>query len=295
MYKVKLFGHWANSSDLANEFEKHSFFSNKNGWGCFEIVAGDEYDYAVIINDSKERPLLPKNKIILIHMEPKQTFLYPSPNGFFSVWSHDKGYNNISWHLSKNYNSLLTEKIVKDEAKSSFLSVILSSKSQDEGQRNRLLLLERLLNSKIKLDIYGEICNSIPNPPEHVSLCGVLPSRQKDDGLFPYKYTFNGENHYYENYFTEKIIDAILSESLIFYLGTSSVKSFINPLAYVQLPIDDLGVCIHTIQTAISENWWEKRISIIREEKKNILTKLHFYPRLNNLLLGLSFISLSNS
>ena len=38
------------------------------------------------------------------------------------------------------------------------------------------------------------------------------------------------------------------------------------------------------IKKAISENWWEQRIDIIRREKHKIINELGFFPNLKKIL-----------
>ena len=80
------------------------------------------------------------------------------------------------------------------------------------------------------------------------------------------------ENNYEVNFITEK-----LCESLCFYFGCPNVHEYIDPLAYVLLPIYDFEKCYQLMKQAIEEDWWEQRINIIRKEKTKILNELSFF------------------
>ena len=114
---------------------------------------------------------------------------------------------------------------------------------------------------------------------------GSLPPHKKDDSLFPYKYSFNVENFSIKNYYTEKLIDGILSETLVFYWGCPNIEEYINEKCYVRLNLDNFEKSLETIKKAIEEDWWYQRIDIIRKEKQKILNELGFFPRLKKLIL----------
>ena len=57
----------------------------------------------------------------------------------------------------------------------------------------------------------------------------------------PYRYTIAVENSAHDNYFTEKIIDALLSECLPFYWGCPNFATHIDPRAFITLPLNDFA------------------------------------------------------
>ena len=116
---------------------------------------------------------------------------------------------------------------------------------------------------------------------------GPLPPHDKNGGLLQYKYTFNAENHSIRNYYTEKLIDGILAECLVFYWGCPNVKDYIDERAYVQLELVDFEKDYQTVQKAINEDWHSQRLPYIREAKKKILDELQFFPRLEKILNNL--------
>ena len=70
----------------------------------------------------------------------------------------------------------------------------------------------------------------------------------------------------------------------MFYWGCPNVRDFIDDHAYVQLSLVDFDKDLEIIKRAIQENWWEKRIDIIRKEKHRILNELQLFPRLERIL-----------
>ena len=113
---------------------------------------------------------------------------------------------------------------------------------------------------------------------------GLLPFREKDRGLFPYKYTYGAENSRENNYFTEKICDAILSECLCFYHGCPNLHDFLHPESYISIDVCDHERSLEIIQSAIANNEWEKRLPYIRESKDKILNELQMLPTLERII-----------
>ena len=131
----------------------------------------------------------------------------------------------------------------------------------------------------IKIDVFGNGNKSNWNNHK-----GTLPYHCKDNGLFPYKYTFNAENNSINNYYTEKIIDAILSECLIFYNGCPNIKEFLDERVFVWLDLEDFEKDYQIIKKAIEGDLWSERIEFIRKEKNRILDELQFFPRLEKII-----------
>ncbi|MBP1777768.1 MAG: hypothetical protein H6Q86_3778, partial [candidate division NC10 bacterium] len=98
------------------------------------------------------------------------------------------------------------------------------------------------------------------------------------------KYTFAAESHAEKNYFTEKLVDAILSECLCFYWGCPNLSDYIDPRAYIRLDLDDFDAAAHTITTAIAQGEWERRIDFIRREKRKILEEYQVFPTLQRIV-----------
>lgn len=98
---------------------------------------------------------------------------------------------------------------------------------------------------------------------------------QKYDGLWDYKYHFISENSFEHGYFTEKIVDPIIAESLCFYDGCKDLERFIDERAFVRVnvkaPMESVGMIIEMIQN----NEYAKRIKFIRQQKKRFLTDLN--------------------
>jgi hypothetical protein len=99
-----------------------------------------------------------------------------------------------------------------------------------------------------------------------------------------YKYVLAVENNFEFNYATEKIWEPLLCECLPFYWGCPNLETYINPKAFVRLPLEDIYESSRIVEQAIREDWWSQRIDVIREEKKKIMNELGFFPLIKKII-----------
>lgn len=300
--RVKLLCNWCSSEQLRELWNKMSERGNYS-WGKITLVLSEPIDYFVVINSTTEK-VEPK-KTVVFRMEPHmhddkkwgewsdpisivqpyqidteklRESLTKTSLRFLRVFKHEtRDHNNIEWHISKTYRELLNF----SPEKTQILSTVLSEKYKDLGQIARIDFVKFLERKGLEIDVYG-------NERWHYkNYKGSLPYHKKDDALFPYKYTFNCENNSIGHYFTEKLVDGILSECLVFYSGCPNISEYIDPQAYVYLQLSNFEHDYEIVKKAIEEDWWSQRLPYIREAKRRILTELQFFPRLERELLML--------
>ena len=307
LFEDRNFSKAGDSEDLSPEGER---FKDEN---CDFILTDkmSEADYYVIIWGSQE-PLTEWTKdrlsrTIFCRSEP----LFPDtisfggravkadPLNFLKFYDYtDKRYPNIAENWIKEKPSVLLNNIgnYRDFFKgNNTISAIVSDKYFDPGHIYRIDLLRYIieqdisLSGEIAIDIYG-FNNNLGFPEEIYK--GPLPEYNKCEGLLKYKYTLIAENHAIDGYLTEKIVDGILSECLVFYWGCPNLEyllpPFVNdislPAPFVRLPMDDKVESLRIIVQAIQEDWWAKRIDSILHAKKYILTKMMMPHRISEVI-----------
>ena len=114
-----------------------------------------------------------------------------------------------------------------------FRMVANDDERYDPGHVRRIDFLRFLDDQDVELDIYGSPENGFrhwrsPTPP-----------RDKGVALLPYRYYFDAENNSAPNFYTEKIVDCLLAETLCFYWGCPNLDSFFDPRAFIRLELED--------------------------------------------------------
>ncbi len=282
--RVLLCCNWTSPEELCKTWNKMSE-DNNYSWKDIEIVSSLPADYYCVINKC-DNIKIDKKKTIVFRMEPNMEndknqwgdWASPDIKDFLFVAYHNLHLNNFEWHLSKTYKELSNEPIMKDESLSTVLSTILSDKYNDRGHIKRVDFVKFLEKKGMHVDVFGS------NKFVWKNYKGSLPYHKKDDSLFPYKYSFNCENQSIKNYCTEKLIDGILSETLVFYSGCYNVKDYIDPNAFVYIELSNFEQDYQLIKKAIEEDWWTQKLPYIKEAKKKILNSLQFFPRLQQII-----------
>jgi hypothetical protein len=303
MITIKPLCNWESPLELFNDFKR--FSKDNNGkWNNFVLdPTTNSPDYYLVLNSTSER--FDPSKTIWFCMEPKME-THPGWSQFCTMMnntnplyngSHSLQMNNVEWHLSKTYKELCEEETVRpSKFYDKVLSVVVSDRCVDEGHKLRLDLIKDLDKRKdlgFDLHIYGK-CKSL----NFKNYKGELPRATKDDGIFPYKYHFNAENHSYDNYITEKFTDGIIGETLFFYWGCTNTEKYYDKNSFIKLSLkpEDRETDISVLKEAIINDEWSKRIETIRKEKKKMYKVYNMYPRIESILfLNKTTIILENS
>ena len=102
----------------------------------------------------------------------------------------------------------------KEAVKTQHMSLIASAKRDSAGHLLRHELVDFVRKQQFDVAVLGR---------------GYAPFEDKQDGLAPYRFSVVIENIQETNYFTEKIIDAVLCETVPIYWGCPNIGDFIDP------------------------------------------------------------------
>lgn len=142
-------------------------------------------------------------------------------------------------------------------AKTLDLSTVCSSKRQGHTlHRARYDFTQDLKRRLPFMDIYGH---------------GVRPLVDKADALDPYRYHLAIENSLVPHHWTEKLADAFLGACLPIYYGCPNAEDYFPPESFLRIDVNDLDGATETIQRAIRDNLWEKRLPAILESRRRVL------------------------
>jgi hypothetical protein len=286
--RVKLLCNWCSSKQLCDEWSNMCLEGYI--WENIEITWTDEnIDYYVIIN----QPSTAYNQPNTANYDPKRTIVFqmepwvkdpkkawgvktwgewsmPDPQKYFKVFTHKTHLNNVQWQINWPFyrKSIPLNKLDK-------VATICSHKNADEGH----ILRNAFIKTQNIIEVWGR-----QNYHSAASYKGMVPDDNKYNVYANYKYCFAAENNWEENYATEKIWEPILCESLCFYWGCPNLEDYIDPQAFVRLPLEDPSAALKIIQQAIAEDWWSQRLGVIKKMKDRILNEIGFFPLLQSVI-----------
>ncbi len=244
-----------------------------------------ESDFVVILNTPKKNTKVHCNKknILAIMQEPyykgdtdwmddqleNYHYVFTShipdsvPKNTIIIPSHGA----LNWHVNKSYDEL---KAIKPIIKTNNISCIASSLARWSGHKSRIDFVNYIKeNNCLNIDFFGKGTNFLED---------------KWDGIAPYKYSIAIENSSIDDYWTEKISDVYLAYSLPFYFGCTNIDKYFPEESYIWIDITNPQKAIETIQNAIENNEYEKRLEAIKEARELVLDKYNLFPFIANFI-----------
>ena len=286
---------WQSSHDLIKMWNK---FTNSDGmwktrWGNIRFVTEkNKADFFIVINQAYEQ--FDPQRTLYFVMEPNVETT-PAFRDFYAhlkrnrplFWgTHDYQVNNTEWHLSPTQQDFIKGNVDISKKYDRVISAIVSEKNFDPGHKLRLNFLKELDTRASKGELPFEVHIYGSNSMNFVNYKGSLPPNQKDMGIFPYKYHFNAENNSIKNYITEKFTDAVLGESLMLYWGCPNITDYYHPDSFINLTLlpENYEAEIEMISETMKNDEWNKRLSVIREMKRRILTRGNMFSRFKTII-----------
>ena len=176
--------------------------------------------------------------------------------------------NLFLWNLEATYSELVVDRIHKERS----LSLVLGRCSADE-QRTAMEIRSALALSGADVDPYATQNSHAPG--------AILREHDHRDGLFPYEYAVvlgtTGP-------LTSLVIDALLSECLVFTPSPGRFAELFGDGAVISVPADDPEKASEVIRSSIVADERSRRLPAIRDAKWRILNELQFAPALAKLL-----------
>ena len=198
------------------------------------------------------------------------TFNLPSQataNYFSSTLCCDEKMNSPSQDTANYFSSTLccdekmnspSQATEKPLNKTKIMSLIISQKQWTHGQRYRHHIASEILKTNLPIDIYGRGCFIHESPPSLDFLLFNPPVQCKKDsrlkGEFKeeepytdYKFHICIENFQVEDYFSEKIINPLIFNSIPIYLGCSKIAEYFPKGASLEpTPTEDINLPLQT-------------------------------------------------
>jgi hypothetical protein len=142
--------------------------------------------------------------------------------------------------------------------KSKLCSMVTSHKNQTYGHTLRHIITNYISTHNKNIDIYGgnyinlPYFTSIPFTPEH---SGRNITNGKINALKEYMFSIVIENNKEDYYFTEKLIDCLLTGTIPIYYGCPSIGNFFNIKGIIMIDsLDDLISILPTMDINLYNN-----------------------------------------
>ncbi|WP_109693937.1 hypothetical protein [Chitinophaga deserti] len=266
--KVRVTCFWESDENYLNTLRLYGGGSLQ--WKNLEFVTGGDYDVLIILTRPNELlSAYDPRKAILFHTEPPRSTNRRS----ISCSRTEEMYLPLPFLPAQITGALRHGGNGTRILKSKLLSCITSDLNFMEGHFFRLRMVH-LLDQVIEdgLDVWGKHHGNTFFEDIR-KYRGEL--EQKYDGLWPYEYHFISENSFVPGYFTEKITDPIITETLCFYDGCTNLEQFIDERAFVRVDVKEPHSAAEKMIESIRDNAYRKRIKYIRQQKKRLLTRLN--------------------
>ena len=262
--RVKFFSDYCVSDRCKQEYERGCLVQNINYYGKTKKIyftTTETYTHAILLNCPVVANLqAPPKNVIGFAQEPHDTpFLQIYRNNFieFAVKNIGKYFIGTSESFPSptfvgHHGFLFYEtpkKMPFHPPKPKLMSIMVSHKKYTPGHKYRHLLAQHILRNKWPVDIWGNGTESykqfFPNNKNIMGGFKTMEEMCKD-----YVFTIAIENTVHNHYFTEKIINPIINNTIPLYLGCKKVEEYF-PKQTIQLTgsmLSDIGI-IHDVLT----------------------------------------------
>jgi len=245
VYRIRIFSSFGDSSKFKETYERLCNSNEIVDYGIDKriyITNGDDYTHVIIINTAM--PVLPKHipkqNVIGLAFEPPQylgltlQFIeYATKNiGKYFIGQKYDLPEPFTEHFSYMWHNPPSLEIPRKTKK---ISLMISEKMHASGHKYRHELVKSILISQLPIDIYGRGCQYYFN-------LGITDSRLKGEfeetePYESYQYHICIENFQTNDYFSEKIVNSLLANTIPIYLGARNIETYF-PNMIIHLSLD---------------------------------------------------------
>ena len=273
-YRIRIFSSFCDSRHGKNAIEIISLLSQKISYYGQDkrvyITDGEDYTHVIIWNTAMPeiRRDIPKENVIGFAYEPIVYLgLHPGFIEYAKKYIHKYYIGDaanlpapfIEGNCYLTYNPPLQSLLQKKQ----LISLMISNKQQQPGHQYRHVLASHILKTDLPVDIYGRGCTHGVYQNDH-RIKGVFKQYEPYDG---YEFHICIENVQSGHYFSEKIINSLLTDTTPIYLGCKNIDTYF-PNNVIKLT----GNIEHDMNLicdiCINPNKYRKQIDVVEIERK---------------------------
>jgi len=275
MIVIKIFSSYGNDKNITDLYIKRDNLLNDSDYNSkYKFTDNNDYTHVIIINTAKpDIRHIPKKNIIGISHEPLE-FLY-----LFENFKNKNFLNYAKKYIGKYYignkkdlpypfinkYSYLFSIIPLNykPVKSKVMSIIISEKKWCKGHNYRHILVNEILKRNLPVDIFGSGCKFYNNDSR------IKGPFKETEPYLDYKFHIAIENFQTPQYFSEKIINPLLTNTIPIYLGCKNIDNYFNDNLIHLSGLVEKDIILITNICNNPENY-KKKIDI--ENVKNVIS-----------------------
>jgi len=229
MIIIKFFSSFGSSEGCIEAYTRVSELLNDPAFNTnYRFTTGEDYTHAVILNTAMPPDLkVPKQKVIGLAFEPLE-FLNLTPTFIAYATKHIGQYLigkklKLPAPFTEHFGYMwhLTPPTQKQE-KTKVMSLMISNKTLTTGHQYRHTLCKMILNSHLPIDIYGNGCTYY----EKILDTRLKGKFQEQEPYDDYLFHIAIENVETPHYFSEKIMNPLLCNTVPVYLGCQHIDTY---------------------------------------------------------------------
>lgn len=231
MYRIRIFSSFGNSDACKDIYERLCEAPSLSNYGIDKeiyITNDDDYTHVLILNTAMpDIKHIPKQNVIGLAFEP---FVYLGLTEEFVQYAIDNigkyfiGDTNglpepfVEWFSYMWHNPPLKQLPVKTK----MISMMVSEKASQEGHKYRHELLQKILTTNLPIDIYGRGCKYY----KHLNDPRIRGEFIEGEPYNDYQYHICIENCQTNHYFSEKIMNPLIVNTIPIYMGCRNIDTY---------------------------------------------------------------------
>jgi len=236
------------------------------------VTNPDEADFHIIIDKTTRHKFDPKKAIyISAHPTGYPGYFDPSPDECIASINYKNTSGFLEWWLNYDYDILSA---MKCPVKTKPLICIMTTSDGQDYQKDRLAYMEEFCtNYPANVDVYGRTPHTGAISKSYRGVLGNITEHWYGKEILA-DYGFSLEfDAYAENYFSERIADALLMYCMPFYKGGTGLEKYIPKESFAYIGDMDCHQLIRVVQSDIAN------LKAIEEARYNILNKLQLWAK----------------
>jgi hypothetical protein len=262
-------------------------------WGSCDFIFDpevDDYDWLVVYDDLPRRSNerfqrreevlpCPREHTLLVTTEPSSIKTYGraytaqfgcvlTSQAEWALPHSDRIWSQpaLHWFYGVGRNHALSFdrlQAASPPAKTKDISMVWSGKSMRHTFHNQRFRFMRDIRAALpEMEVFGR---------------GVRDLDDKAEALDDFRYHIAIENFIGPHHFTEKLSDPFLAFTLPFYCGCPNAADYFPEESFIPIDATDFGAALETIQRAIRDKEYERRLPYIVEARRRVLNEYNFF------------------